>query len=92
MRRKPSKVLGAYRIGADRYKLLQAASEEGIRVAATRTLSPLKDLEEWQAGRTASCVLKASGAEKGAMTIRIAQNTDEDRKSFRDLKRLLATP
>jgi len=81
----------SYSVVADRYKLLQAASGEGIRVAPTCTLSTLEDLEEWLAGRTGPCVLKASGTE-GGYGIRIAQNPGEARKSFHDLKRLLATP
>jgi carbamoylphosphate synthase large subunit len=78
-----------YPIVGDRYKLIQAASEEGVRVAATRTLHTLDDLEEWQSAQTGPCVLKADGTE-GGYGVRIAYSPDEARKSFHQLTRLLA--
>lgn len=80
----------SYPIVSGRYELLNVASEEGIRVAATNRIRTIDDLTRWQAGKTDSCVLKADGT-GGGYGVRIADNPAEARKHFQKLTRLLRT-
>jgi len=80
----------SYPIVSGRYELLQAASEEGVRVAATNRIRTVDDLARWQEGKTDSCVLKADGT-GGGYGIRIAHSPAEARTRFQELTRLLRT-
>jgi ATP-grasp domain-containing protein len=78
----------SYPVVSARYNLMQAAWEEGIRIAATRPVRSYEDLRSWQAELAYPWVLKADGT-WGGHGVRIARDQREAERFFRKMSRPL---
>jgi hypothetical protein len=73
----------------NRYKLLEVAREEGLRVPATSILSTVQDLDSWCQRQPLPWVLKTDGS-WGGHGVRIAGSSEQAAESFAEMARPLS--